>query len=128
MDEGRHVFLGRLVFPKEPELHVAVRAQMDGGADILAERGLKVKEPKQASFYFGTLPPCPPPGGGGWPGFDDRVVTHVEVGGGSPGPPPPSFWRGWSGPPLVGGQYGILGQAKCKGKKAKSLFGRCAPC
>ncbi len=48
--------------------------------------------------------PVPPPR----PGFDDRVVAHVEVGGGPP--------------PLAGGQYEILGQAKYKGKKAENFL------
>ncbi len=41
-------------------------------------------------------------------GFDDRAVTHVEVG------PLSNFW----GVPLAGGQYENLGQAKYMGKKA----------
>jgi hypothetical protein len=38
------------------------------------------------------------------PGFDDRVVAHVEVGG-VPGPPPPlAFGGGPDHPPLAGHQ------------------------
>ncbi len=33
------------------------------------------------------------------PGFDDRVVAHIEVGGPPDHPPPPSFWRGPDHPP-----------------------------